>query len=192
MNTFLNDVLLSLNILINNSMIAIFLSITLFIYYIFYNIAKKLRKKFLFFIFVLPGTIMHELAHFIMAILLNGKPSSFSLIPKKENNSYTLGSVSCKNITFYNALFIGLAPLVLIPLSLFFGYLSINELMKFINNTSDYNALSMYFVYTYLLFIALVSAMPSDADIKAAIFSRHGIIGLIFYGWIVYLTFKFF
>lgn len=31
----------------------------------------------------LPGTVLHECAHFVVGILLNAKPVSFSLFPKK-------------------------------------------------------------------------------------------------------------
>jgi len=192
MENIINQLINYILYLSNNPItIVIFLG-TLTIYFIFYNIAKKIKKKFLFFIFVLPGTIMHELSHFIVGLVLNGKPTSFSLIPKKEKNGYTLGSVGFKNITFYNSIFIGLAPLLLLPLSIFFAFLSLKELEIFMNDFSNYKAFSMYFLYSYLLFTALVSTIPSGPDIKNGIFSKAGFIGLIFYISLIYLIYKLF
>jgi hypothetical protein len=72
-------------------------------------IASVQVRAFLF----LPGTILHEGAHWIAAFLLNGQPGSFSIWPKRlENGNWLLGAVTIKNLTWYNGLFIGLAPLV--------------------------------------------------------------------------------
>jgi len=72
-------------------------------------IASARIRAFLF----LPGTIVHEGAHWVAAFLLNGQPGSFSVWPKRlENGNWLLGSVAIKNLTWYNGLFIGLAPLV--------------------------------------------------------------------------------
>jgi hypothetical protein len=71
-------------------------------------IASAYLRAFLF----LPGTIVHEGAHWVAAFLLNGQPSSLSVWPKRlENGNWLLGSVSIRNLTWYNGVFIGLAPL---------------------------------------------------------------------------------
>jgi len=73
------------------------------------SIASAHVRAFLF----LPGTIAHEGAHWLAAFLCNGQPGSFSIWPKRlENGNWVLGTVSIKNLTWYNGLFIGLAPLV--------------------------------------------------------------------------------
>ncbi len=72
-------------------------------------IASAHIRAFLF----LPGTIVHEGAHWIAAFLCNGQPASFSIWPKRlENGNWLLGTVGIKNLTWYNGIFIGLAPLV--------------------------------------------------------------------------------
>ena len=72
-------------------------------------IASAHIRAFLF----LPGTIVHEGLHWVAAFLLNGQPASFSIWPRQqENGNWTLGTVSIKNLTWYNGIFIGLAPIM--------------------------------------------------------------------------------
>ncbi len=63
---------------------------------------------------VLPGTLCHELCHWLVAKLLNGRPASFSLLPKRQGTSLVLGSVRIAHPRWYNVFFIGVAPLVLL------------------------------------------------------------------------------
>jgi hypothetical protein len=46
----------------------------------------------------LPGTIAHELAHFVVGLLLLAKPRGFSIWPRAQGNTWRLGSVSFGNI----------------------------------------------------------------------------------------------
>ena len=62
----------------------------------------------------LPGTILHECAHLIVGFLLNARPVSFSLFPKKAGDNYVTGQVGFSNLKFYNALPTSLAPLLLL------------------------------------------------------------------------------
>lgn len=62
---------------------------------------------------VLPGTFVHELLHLLVGLLLNGKPVHVSLWPRKAGpGQWVLGSVGFANLRWYNAVFIGLAPLL--------------------------------------------------------------------------------
>ena len=64
-----------------------------------------------FFLAVLPATVLHELMHLGVAFLLNGKPAGFRIIPQRSDRGYILGSVRCANVRWYNGLCIGFAPL---------------------------------------------------------------------------------
>ncbi|WP_243656603.1 hypothetical protein [Paucimonas lemoignei] len=65
-----------------------------------------------FFLFYLSGTLLHELAHFLAGALTNARPAAFSVWPRRDgSNRWILGSVSFKNIRWYNAAFVGLAPI---------------------------------------------------------------------------------
>jgi hypothetical protein len=67
----------------------------------------------------LPGTFGHELLHFLVGTLTLAKPIKASLLPKfHRDGSATLGYVMFANIRWYNALFVGFAPLIALPFAL--------------------------------------------------------------------------
>jgi hypothetical protein len=75
-----------------------------------------LRRVFwVFSLMVLPGTLAHETIHFLSGLLLRGGPVSFNLIPRREGRGWTMGSVTFDHLRWYNAFFIGMAPLLLLP-----------------------------------------------------------------------------
>jgi hypothetical protein len=52
----------------------------------------RLKHHFLVFaICALPGTLLHEMSHFLVAALTGGRPSSFSVIPRRVGAAYVLG-----------------------------------------------------------------------------------------------------
>ncbi len=59
----------------------------------------------------LPGTFLHELAHFTAALFL-GKPAGFSLLPRRMGNSIVFGSTAARVRHKALSVFIALAPLV--------------------------------------------------------------------------------
>lgn len=78
----------------------------------------RLKHRFLAFaICALPGTFFHELSHFLVAAVTGGRPSSFSVIPRRVEGGYVLGQVGFRNPRAYNILPIGLSPLLLLPLA---------------------------------------------------------------------------
>jgi hypothetical protein len=114
----------------------------------------------------IPGTILHEMSHFIVGFLLNAKPSSFSIIPKRtEDGYYTMGSVSFRNIRFYNALPSAMAPFLLLPLGIWIE----NNMLQNLNAT-----LLNYVLYVLFQTIVIESAIPSRTDFKVAMKSVVG------------------
>jgi len=76
----------------------------------------RLRRHFwVFSVLVLPGTFAHESCHYLMGILLGGRPSGFNLFPRREGHGYVMGSVSFTGLHWFNCFFIGLAPMLLLP-----------------------------------------------------------------------------
>lgn len=73
------------------------------------------RSFWLFSLLALPGTVCHELCHWIVGGLLNGRPVHFTVLPRREGHGFVLGSVAFANLRWYNAFFIGLAPVLLLP-----------------------------------------------------------------------------
>lgn len=64
-------------------------------------------------VFVLPGTFVHELLHFLVGRLLNAKPVSFSVWPRRVGSStWAMGSIGFTNVRWYNGIAVGLAPLI--------------------------------------------------------------------------------
>jgi len=75
------------------------------------------RSFWLVSLLALPGTFCHELCHWLVGTALNGQPLRFTVLPRREGRGYVLGSVALGNLRWYNAFFIGLAPLLLLPLA---------------------------------------------------------------------------
>lgn len=78
----------------------------------------------IFFGLYLSGTILHELTHFFAGALTNAQPVHFSVFPRRmTGNHWVLGSVSFANIRWYNAVFVGLAPvlILMVPILITFG-----------------------------------------------------------------------
>lgn len=75
------------------------------------------RSFWLCSLLALPGTICHEACHWTVGKLLHGEPVRFTVMPKREGRGFVLGSVAFKNLRWYNAFFVGMAPLALLPLA---------------------------------------------------------------------------
>jgi hypothetical protein len=63
----------------------------------------------------LPGTIAHELSHFVVGLLAGAQPAGFRLWPKRMGDHWMLGSVSFRNLGLFNGALVSLAPLLLLP-----------------------------------------------------------------------------
>lgn len=60
----------------------------------------------------LPGTILHELAHFFMAKILFVKTGAISLLPHLSGETLRLGSVQIEQVDPVRKLLIGVAPIL--------------------------------------------------------------------------------
>jgi hypothetical protein len=125
--------------------------------------AKRLFWAFT--LLVLPGTLAHELSHWLLGILLNGRPSSFNLLPRREGRGWIMGSVSFANLRWYNAFFIGMAPLLLLPLAYWalVWRLDLKPTLRW-----------QEVVAVYLIANLVYACLPSWMDIKAAARSPIG------------------
>jgi hypothetical protein len=83
---------------------------------VIFHILSRLHAVFL--LFVLAGTAVHEIMHLLVATLTNARPVSFSVLPRRQGGSWILGSVGCANIRWYNAVFVGLAPVLVLAVPL--------------------------------------------------------------------------
>jgi hypothetical protein len=99
----------------------------------------------------LPGTFLHECAHYLMAGVTDGHPGNFNLIPKGD----TLGSVTFSP-NWYNAAAVGWAPLLLMPLTAFFAAIAARARMI------------MLPIWTYVTACSWVASTPSPQDYSIA------------------------
>lgn len=105
----------------------------------------------------LPGTILHELAHFIVGLLMNAQPVRFSIFPKKVGTYYVTGNVDFRNMKFYNAFPVSMAPLLMLP----FGYYCNCYFF-------DWFSLSLgnYLLYIFLMSVIIENSVPSPQDFR--------------------------
>ena len=84
---------------------------------VFYFLLGGVTAGPLYFLVAFPGIFLHEFAHWLVAVVTNGKPDGIHLIPKKEaNGDWTLGYVMFEP-SWWNAGFVALAPLLLLPVA---------------------------------------------------------------------------
>ena len=136
-----------------------------------------------------PGTLLHELAHLMVAFSTGGRPVGFTVIPRRtvgviadgsSRRVWVLGSVTITNPSVLAALPSGFAPLLLLPAAWFL-----------------YRSWFVWFPtdlpHTLLMYVAVViccgSSLPSSQDLAVA-FSRP--LGVMLYaalgvgGWLVW------
>ncbi len=127
---------------------------------VFVSIAKWLsRYIFVYMLFVLPGTMAHEMAHWSVAVITNGKPKFPSLSLKRTRDGVMLGQVVFKNPRWYNAAFIALAPLLLLPLVVWL-YIHVAARIPLLH--------ARHWISLYLIITAGFSALPSAVDVRVA------------------------
>lgn len=109
----------------------------------FYHLTrnKKLTVNFLAFLF-LPGTILHELAHWLYATLLFVPAGNIKLRPKIAGNGVVMGSVAVAKTDPFRRLLIGTAPV----------FIGISILVGSIYFASRYNLLDNYWGIALLAF----------------------------------------
>lgn len=107
----------------------------------------------------LPVTIMHEMAHFVVALLLGGEPTGVCLWPKRTGNRWILGSVTAR-VTLLSAAPTALAPLLWLPVG---GMLLIER-----NILSGNSLEELCFVYI-LAYFCMAACILSWQDIKVAV-----------------------
>ena len=70
----------------------------------------------IFALVALPGTALHELSHYLVALCLGGAPSFPSLVPTRTDKVWRLGEVRFRP-GYLRSMFVGMAPVLLAPLA---------------------------------------------------------------------------
>lgn len=137
------------------------------------------RRSFLLAALVsLPGTVAHELCHWAVGLLLNGQPRSFTVLPQRQGRGYVLGSVGFAHLRWFNAPFIGLAPLLLLP--------GAYGLFRWkLQGTATFGWPQAWLAF--LVANLLIAALPSGQDLRLAARSPLGWLLLgaaLTWGWV--------
>lgn len=122
----------------------------------------------------LPGTFLHELAHYTTAAFMAGRPTGFNLIPSGN----TLGSVQFYP-NWYNAASVGLAPFLLAPLTFFLAAIA----------ARSNNPIKML-VFSYFAACSWVACTPSPADFSIAMAPTSWPTALVFLALSTFITYK--
>lgn len=120
------------------------------------------RLGVIYFVTTFPVTLAHELMHLLLGFLTHGQPCGFRVWPSRAANGYVLGSVSCRNVRWYNGLFIGLAPVLLLPCALAL-------LIWRLHAGPEVNATEA--VWAYAVACLTTASLPSWQDIRVALAS---------------------
>ena len=134
----------------------------------------------LFSLMFLPGVLLHEVSHFLMAHLLGVRTGRFSIIPKKlEGGRIQLGYVETASSDFFRDALIGVAPLVTGGIFVAFAGVSrlgLNTLWESLTQ-GQMSSFSMamksvvdmpdFWIWFYLIFAVSSTMMPSSSDRRA-------------------------
>lgn len=128
---------------------------------------------------LLPGVIIHELSHALMALLLGVRVRGFSLRPRRVKGRTQLGVVSIEETGLLRASLIGLAPLLTgSALILWVGYrvfeigaagdtllagdwVGLTTTLNQLRHTQD------VWLWAYLIFSVSNTMLPSESDRQA-------------------------
>jgi hypothetical protein len=125
------------------------------------------RSPRLFCLISLPGTLGHELLHFMVGTLTLARPVKVSLIPKfHRDGSATLGLVMFSNIRWYNALWVGFAPLLALPAALWLVYSRSAQIPPVSLHEAAWGYIAASLVY---------SCLPSKADVRIVLSKPVGL-----------------
>jgi hypothetical protein len=109
----------------------------------------------------LPGTIIHELAHYIMAVILFLHVREISVFPEFERNYIKLGKVVYEKADFVRGILVGIAPI--------FAGLFIFWLLSVWNVFPNPN-MYLSIVLGYLIFVISSSMFSSKQDLVDVVY----------------------
>ena len=124
----------------------------------------------------LPGTLLHEVAHLLVAFLTGGKPAGFTVSPHRTvgvtaggslRQVWVLGSVTITNPSPLAAFPSGCAPLLLLPLAWFLY-------------SNWFSWFPPDLLHTLLMYVAVViccgGSLPSSRDLNVAFSRTSGVL----------------
>lgn len=154
---------------------------------LFYSVTGSEKGAIILFSLIFfPGTLVHELAHWLMAKLLLVHTSGMEFIPQVQGDAIKLGSVSIAKTDPLRRLLIGVAP-VIVGLSILLGALSV--VRDYFQTLSSF-PWWIWLILGYLVLVIASTMFSSRKDLEGAlgVVISFGIVLLIGYltgfGWI--------
>jgi len=143
---------------------------------------SQLLATRLFAVIMLPGTILHELSHWLVAEILQVPTGKFDYMPRAEGNNIRMGSVQIGKVDPFRRTLVGVAPMIsgIIAIVILVNLLPIGRIQdsplqttqpsKLLLTTYNLQLLSpLSFLYLYLIFIISNTMISSKKDLEAAI-----------------------
>lgn len=135
---------------------------------------------FIYFVIVLPGVVIHELSHWLMAKMLGVRVSGLAIGPVRKGRSQrvSLGSVRVSKVDPVRASLIGLAPILgATAVILLIGnlVLGVDELAQAMEGGAHQLAARLelltqvpdFWLWLYLIFSVSNAMLPSESDMSA-------------------------
>lgn len=120
------------------------------------------RASVLLGVVFLPGTFIHEMAHFMMALFTFVPVGRISLMPELQEGGIKLGSVEIAKTDFLRGSLIGLAPLI-VGSSLVLGGIS------FVLSNESYAKWWIVLILVYFIFQITHTMFASKSDLRAVL-----------------------
>ncbi len=150
-----------------------------------------------FFLFFLPGVILHELAHLLMASVLNVPTGNLMIFPRQEERempgggkAWSLGKVSSAETDPLRSSLIGFAPMIIGVLSLIaivdfgLGIKSFNQITSFAFTWKNLLLFYCLLTFTNTMFLSeedrtSIWALPSLLIILLLFSRAMGLVGIL-------------
>lgn len=141
-------------------------------------------------LFYFPGTIIHEMSHFLVATFIGVRTGKITLFPNFEENDgrVHLGSVEVERTDFFRSSLIGAAPFIvgtigLVYLSSILGLLQSSTIFEAIENLRTGIGSSFFWVKIYLVLAISNTLFTSKED------RRHWPVFIVFFAIIATILF---
>lgn len=137
------------------------------LFIVFYLILRSEKRAiYPVFILLLPGTIVHELAHYFMAEILFVGAHNIELSPKFENGRLKMGSVQVRKSDIFRQMLIGVAPIIFGISILSLGIYSFFHLFNYSELLSTPLGILTIVFLIYLVFTISNTMFSSKKDLE--------------------------
>lgn len=122
----------------------------------------------------LPGTVVHESAHWLAALFLGARPGLISLIPHERDGYLVRGYVRVHRLGWFSTAPVALAP---IPVGLLAAWLGFGQAIGCEDELGQ-------LAWGYLAGSFTWACLPSDADLRLALSKPLGLLPLCGVGYL--------